>query len=106
MYECSPGELLTRAAFMHPDNEGYTSLKHYAALKLTGLNLTFAEVEVGSTAALRVCSVDLVPTKLVLLFSYFRYGEGREEAFKPRLDFKQIMFECEFIKSLLQNTTM
>ena len=33
MLECSCGELLTRAAFIHYDNKGLNSLKHYAALK-------------------------------------------------------------------------
>ena len=33
--ECSPGELLARAAVMHYDDEGHITLKHYAAL--TGL---------------------------------------------------------------------
>ena len=31
IHECSPGELLARAAFMHHDHEGHNVLKHYAA---------------------------------------------------------------------------
>ena len=33
MHECSPGELLTRAAFMHCADQGNNALKRYVALK-------------------------------------------------------------------------
>ena len=33
MYECSTGELFTRAAFMYHDDKGHRTLNHYAALK-------------------------------------------------------------------------
>ena len=33
MHECSPGESLTRAAFMHHDDKGHSSLKHCSVLK-------------------------------------------------------------------------
>ena len=33
MLECSPGELLARAAFMHHDNHGHAALMRYAILK-------------------------------------------------------------------------
>ena len=33
MLECSPGESLATAAFMHHDNKGNNVLKHYVALK-------------------------------------------------------------------------
>ena len=31
--ECSTGELLARAAFMHHDNQGHDALLHHAVLK-------------------------------------------------------------------------
>ena len=33
MLECSTGELLARAAFMHHDDQGYEAFRHYAVLK-------------------------------------------------------------------------
>ena len=36
MLQCSPGELLTRAAFMHHDDQGHGALINYAVIK--GLN--------------------------------------------------------------------
>ena len=33
MLECSTGELLTRAAFMHPDEQGHDALRHHGILK-------------------------------------------------------------------------
>ena len=33
MRECSTGELLARAAFMHHDDQGYDALRHDAVLK-------------------------------------------------------------------------
>ena len=33
MLECSTGELLARAAFMHHDDQGHDALRHDAALK-------------------------------------------------------------------------
>ena len=33
MCECSTGELLAGAAFMHHDDQGHDALKQYAALK-------------------------------------------------------------------------
>ena len=33
MLECSTGELLARAAFMHHDDQGYDALMHHAVLK-------------------------------------------------------------------------
>ena len=33
MLECSPGELLARAAFMHHDDQGQDALRHDAVLK-------------------------------------------------------------------------
>ena len=40
MLECSTGELLTRAAFMHYDDQGHDALRHDAVLKgLRQLNM-------------------------------------------------------------------
>ena len=33
MHECSTGELLTRVAFMHHDDQGHDALIHYAVLE-------------------------------------------------------------------------
>ena len=33
MLECSTGELLAKAAFMHHIDKGHSTLKHYVALK-------------------------------------------------------------------------
>ena len=33
MLECSTGELLTRALFMHHDDQGHGALMHHAILK-------------------------------------------------------------------------
>ena len=33
MLECSTGELLARAAFMHHDDQGHDALRHYAVSK-------------------------------------------------------------------------
>ena len=33
MHECSTGELLSRAAFMHHDDQGHDALKHHVVLK-------------------------------------------------------------------------
>ena len=37
MHSCSPVELLTRAAFMHHDDQWHTALKHYAALTISSI---------------------------------------------------------------------
>ena len=37
MHECSPGELLARAAFMHHVDQGHDALMHHAVLKGLGL---------------------------------------------------------------------
>ena len=33
MHECSPGELLARAVFMHYADKGHSELKHYTTFK-------------------------------------------------------------------------
>ena len=44
MHECSIGELLTGAAFMHHNDKGHDALKHYAALKgLSHMQLNYVE---------------------------------------------------------------
>ena len=41
MRECSTGELLARAVFMHPDDQGHDALMHYAVLKRFILTVFF-----------------------------------------------------------------
>ena len=33
MHQCSPGELLSRAALVHHDDQGHDALRHHAILK-------------------------------------------------------------------------
>ena len=37
MHECSIGELLTRAAFLHHDDSGHDTVKQYVALRVGGM---------------------------------------------------------------------
>ena len=63
MLECSIGELLARAAFMHHDDQGHYALLHYAP-PLEGLKL--------NTAA-------------VVLFLLFQWDSVVSDWFRPRV---------------------
>ena len=51
MLECSTGELLTRASFMHPDDQGHDLSRHYAVLTgILGVLITATNVNMIDAA--------------------------------------------------------
>ena len=63
MLECSTGELLTRAAFMHHDDQGHDALEHHAVLGGSDETVGVGkkdEKEVGKVRKEEVCMDDLI----------------------------------------------
>ena len=81
MLECSTGELLARAAFMHHDDQRYDALRHHAVLKgLTGTMLTTETPSVMfhthiawlniTGVSFHIARLDVLPTQLKMLHYY------------------------------------